>query len=158
MFRDWERRLCGSGAGLLYVRASGSGGDGNLSCSWLLWFDLIDISDISVIHICQFCLQWFLHLMRKKWQSMKKSYHIWTSVSKERYHSEAFFNGKLYRLLLLITKPACTALKHTAVCSIRLSWIKIFDLTKDFGSHLHASAQAAERAVMLSHGNWFCFT
>lgn len=77
-----------------------------------------------------------------------KTYRIWTVVSKERFHSEAFFNGKLYRLLLLITKHACTALKYTVVYSFRLSYIKIFDLTKYFGSHLHAVAQAAEGAVI----------
>lgn len=48
---------------------------------------------------------------------------------------------------MLITKHACTTLKYTVVYSIRLLCIKIFDLTKDFGSHLHAVAQAAESAV-----------
>lgn len=96
---------------------------------------------LPIVSLLVFCISW------GKKDNHGKTYHIWTSVSKERFHSDVFFNGKLYRLLLLITKHACTTLKYTVVYSIRLLCIKIFDLTKDFGSHLHAVAQAAESAV-----------
>lgn len=69
--------------------------------------------------------------MRKKEQSIQKPTTSGDQCLR-RFHSEVFFNGKLYRVLLLITKHVCSALKYTVVYSISLPYIKIFDLTKDF--------------------------